>query len=118
MNSVGRIIKEKRENSGLSQNQLAKKAGISQAALSALEAETKNPSVETVFLLADALDCTVSELLGEKPAGVTMLSDRQRRLLDIFAQLNDGGKNALVALAEGMLLQDNFRQENSASSAV
>ena len=56
MNNVGLIVKAKRELIGLSQNQLAKKARISQATLSAMESETKNPNVETVFLLAEALD--------------------------------------------------------------
>ena len=118
MNHVGVIVKKLREKAGLSQNQLAKSAGVSQAALSKIESEEKNPSVETVFLLAAALDCTVSELLGEKPEGVTFLTDRQRQLLEIFQQLNDAGKNSLLALAESMLRQADFRQDGSISSAI
>ena len=118
MNHVGVIVKKLREKAGLSQNQLAKSAGISQAALSKIESEDKNPSVETVFLLADALDCTVSELLGEKPEGVTFLTDRQRQLLKIFSQMNDAGKASLLSLADSMLQQPGFRQESSMSSAL
>lgn len=118
MNPVGKIVKEKRESAGISQNQLAKNAGISQAALSKIESEEKNPSVETVYLLAHGLDCTVSELLGEKPEEATFLTGRQRALLSIFSQLNDAGKNSLLALANTMLQQPDFRQEGSMSSAM
>ena len=118
MNPVGQIVKKKREQAGLSQNMLAKKAGISQASLNALESKTNNPSVETCFLLASALECSVSELLGEKPEDVHILSDRQRQLLQIFSQLNDAGKASLLSLADSMLQQPGFRQESSISSAV
>lgn len=113
LNPVGRIVKEKREKAGLSQNQLAKKAGISQASLNALESKTNNPSVETVFLLATALDCTVSELLGEAPVNAAYLSPRQQHILDIFQQLNDAGKASLISLAESILQQPAFRQEKA-----
>ena len=111
MNSVGLFVKQKRESIGMSQNQLAKKARVSQATLSALESETKNPSVETVFLLAAALDCTVSELLGEKPAEAAFLTPRQRQLLDLFQQMNDAGKDFLITQAEQILNQPAFRQD-------
>lgn len=117
MNPVGRIVKSKREAIGISQNQLAKKAGISQASLNALESKTNNPSVETVFLLAAALDCTVSELLGEQREDVVLLSARQRALLEIFAQLNDSGKQLLLQQAESILSQPALRQDGSMSLA-
>lgn len=118
MNPVGQIVKQKREKAGLSQNALAKKAGISQASLNALESKTNNPSVETVFLLASALECSVSELLGEKQKENIFLTDRQLRLLEIFSQLNDAGKDSLLALAESILQQPALRQESSIQSVV
>ncbi len=118
MNHVGMIVKERRELIGLSQNQLAKKARISQATLSALESETKNPNVETVFLLAEALDCTVSELLGEKPADAAFITPRQQLLLDLFAQLNDAGRDFLIAQAQSIVQQPAFRQDGSINSAI
>lgn len=118
MNPVGQIVRTKREKAGLSQNALAKKAGISQASLNALEAKTNNPSVETVFLLADALECSVSELLGEKCNGEVFLSERQKYLLSIYSQLNDSGKLFLLQQAESILQQPSFRQEGSMLSAM
>lgn len=67
MSTVGDNIKRMREAANMSQNGLAKKAGIAQATLSAIERSTKNPSVETVKLLAIALGCTTADLMGESP---------------------------------------------------
>ena len=118
MSAVGENIKEKRKEKHLSQNQLAKKAGIAQATLSAIESSTKSPAVDTVEKLAAALECFVSELMGEKQEGQVFLSDRQKYLLDLFSQMNDAGKTFLVQQAESILQQPSFRQESSISSAV
>lgn len=118
MNPVGQIVKKKRELSGLSQNKLAKKAGISQASLNALESKTNNPSVETLYLLAAAFDCSVSELLGEELPGEIRLTSRQKQLLSLFDQLNDAGKDFLLNLANTVLENSDYRQEGSISSIV
>lgn len=115
MSAVGENIKEKRKEKYLSQNQLAKRAGIAQATLSAIESSTKSPAVDTVEKLAAALECPMSELLGEN-AGQVFLSDRQKYLLDLFEQLNDSGKNFLLQQAESILQQPAFRKVGSVSS--
>lgn len=58
-------IKEARKRAGLSQEELAKKTGITQAFLSEIETQTKCPSLGTAIKLARALGCTVDELIGE-----------------------------------------------------
>ena len=118
MNRVGQIVKEKRTAAGISQNKLAKMAGISQASLNALEATTSNPSVETVFLLAAALGCSVSELLGEKQLGASVLSGKEQQLLDLFQQLNDSGQDFLISQAESILAQPAFRKAGSTASVI
>lgn len=64
---IGARIKEIRKKRGLTQVQLAKKAGVSQSALSDIESQvsSKRPSATTIQLLASALGCTVAELMGE-----------------------------------------------------
>ena len=118
MNPVGRIVREEREKKGLSQNQLAKKAGIAQASLNALESKTNNPSVETLYLLANALNCTVSKLLGESGEDAAVLLPNQRALLDIYDQLNETGKSLLIAQAESILQQPALRKKDSTRSAM
>lgn len=60
---VGKNIKAKREDLNLTQDELANKVGITQAMLSQIERGTKNPSLPLGFLLAEALNCDVSELV-------------------------------------------------------
>ena len=67
MSIVGDNIKKRRKALHLSQVALAKAAGISQAAISAIEsgAITRTPYTDTITKLAAALDCTVSDLMGD-----------------------------------------------------
>ena len=58
------VIRQLREDQGLSQLALAKKAGVAQGYISALEAgEKKNPSLVILKKLARALDAPVGKLL-------------------------------------------------------
>jgi transcriptional regulator with XRE-family HTH domain len=62
MKTVGQIIKEKRENMGWSQQTLAKKTGVTSAAVSLWELNKATPNILTACDLADAFDCTLDEL--------------------------------------------------------
>jgi transcriptional regulator with XRE-family HTH domain len=58
------VIREMREEQGLSQAQLAKKAKVAQGYISDLEAGGKrNPSIDVLKRLAKALGVPVTELL-------------------------------------------------------
>jgi len=59
-------LKKKLLENGLSASALEKKAGIRPSSLqNILQGRSKNPSIEILQLSARALNCTVSELLGE-----------------------------------------------------
>jgi molybdate-binding protein/DNA-binding XRE family transcriptional regulator len=58
------FIAIRRKDCGLSQAELAKRAGIPRTSISAIESERLTPSVTTALALAVALDCTVEELFG------------------------------------------------------
>jgi transcriptional regulator with XRE-family HTH domain len=49
---------------GLSQEQLAAKAGCGQSSISWYENNTHTPLLTTVVKLADALDCTIDDLVN------------------------------------------------------
>ena len=59
------MLKRLREQKGLSQLELAKRADVAQAYISEMEAGAKkNPGIETLRKLAKALGVPVTELLG------------------------------------------------------
>lgn len=60
---VGRNIRRKRKARGIGQTELAKAVGVSQAFLSELERGTKEPSLERLQVIAEALGCRPAELL-------------------------------------------------------
>ena len=70
---VGSKIKDMMKNRGYSQLRLAKKANISQSGLSTIVNGGSSPSATTLQAIADALECSVSELMGELAPGVIPL---------------------------------------------
>jgi transcriptional regulator with XRE-family HTH domain len=62
---IGKMLKERREGLGLTREQLAKKAKVTTAYVSMMEAgKRKNPSLDVLRKLAKALGVPVTELLG------------------------------------------------------
>jgi molybdate-binding protein/DNA-binding XRE family transcriptional regulator len=57
-------VKSFRSRRGWSQDELARRAGISRAAVSAIEIERLVPSVAAALALAEALECRVEDLFG------------------------------------------------------
>lgn len=117
MSDIGHRIQKLRIQQKYSQNALAKRAGIAQATLNAIEAETKNPSVETVRLLAEALCCSVSELMGEENDN-NALSGNERRLIHAARALNDAGVEELIRYAGVLSGNLIFTEKKAASFAV
>jgi transcriptional regulator with XRE-family HTH domain len=61
---IAENIKEYMKIYNLNQVDLSKKLGIAQSAISAWLSGKKEPSILSLWLLADCFDCTVDELIG------------------------------------------------------
>ena len=62
---IARVVRERRYVSGATLGELAAESGLSKTILSRIENGHGNPSVETLFRIARALDLPLSALLGE-----------------------------------------------------
>lgn len=113
-------VKTAREEMGLTQPQLAKKAGISDGHLSKIETgKTTNPTRQTVKKLANALEVPEAYLLAFIEATdeedrddveyYMMQSPLVRKLLDIFIQLPLRDQKLLVSIAQTMAETDRPR---------
>lgn len=60
---VLRLIREERIRQGLSMNGLAKKAGLSQSMVSLLDRGLRNPTLEVLLRITNALDIDLSKLI-------------------------------------------------------
>lgn len=58
-------VKRERERLGISVSELAKRAGVAKSTLSQLEAGSGNPSLETLWALAMALNVQVTQLIAQ-----------------------------------------------------
>jgi len=56
------IIRDKRKQRGLSQEELAKKCGVSRQTVNAIENNKYDPTLALAFSLANELETTVDEL--------------------------------------------------------
>ena len=63
-NVIGASIKEARLSQNISQTELAKKIGVTHAAISYWENGVNIPNVLDCWLLADVLEITIDDLVG------------------------------------------------------
>lgn len=63
---LGAAIRARRTSLGLTLETLAEQSGVSRAMLSDIERSVKNPTIKVLSQIAEALNCTVSYLLGEQ----------------------------------------------------
>src|SRR6185436_4575987 len=70
---VGESIKRAREARGLSLSDLARQSGTAKATLSALEAGRANPTLETLWALAAALQLSLGELVDPPSPGLSVV---------------------------------------------
>jgi transcriptional regulator with XRE-family HTH domain len=63
-NIFGRNLKRLRLAAGLSQEELAARAGLHRTYISSVEGGNRNISLENIFALANALKCDPRELLA------------------------------------------------------
>jgi len=64
---LAQIIKELRKKHKMSQEELAKQAGITYSTLIKIESGANdNPTIKTMKKIADALDVSLDELTGRK----------------------------------------------------
>src|SRR6266705_4629316 len=61
-------LRRLRRSGGLSAVELARRAGLARATLTQLEAGGGNPTLETLYALANALDAPLAELIAEPKA--------------------------------------------------
>lgn len=63
------FLRERRQFLGLTQDELAERAGLSKPFISQLERGVRQYTQETLELLADALECDTSSLIRQRPTG-------------------------------------------------
>ena len=101
-------IRRERERLGLSVTELARRAGIAKSTLSQLETGNGNPSLETLWALAMALDVPVSRLISQPRQhvqviraneGVTTVSEHANYAATLLATCPPGPQRGISRLS-------------------
>jgi transcriptional regulator with XRE-family HTH domain len=74
-------LREQRKRRGMSLDQLAQLTGVSRAALSQIETRKTNPTIGVLWKIASGVGIAFSDLVGEAPAGLSVLRHGESQLL-------------------------------------
>lgn len=96
---VGKRITNLRATKGLTTTALAHKAGLAQSHLRDIELGNKNPTVETVSYICEALDISLAEFFSEELEN----SLAEDEVLRIIYRLNKPQKDALLLFLKSLL---------------
>jgi transcriptional regulator with XRE-family HTH domain len=94
---IARSIRAHRQARGLTVAALAAKAGLSKTSLSTIEAGLGNPSIETLWRLASAMDVPLGGILGQEEPPPTRIIRADDTVPVEFAS----GMSAWLLLGEG-----------------
>ncbi len=97
-------IKELREESGMTQKELASRIGNLQRNVSNWENGISEPDCKTLIDIADTFDVTLDELLGrEKNYGKNFIKDDDREISIKMRKLTPAQKNAVLRLIDAII---------------
>ena len=107
-------IKRIRKDRGLSQVELAERAGLSRGAIQGYESGKFTPKPPTALLIAGALECSVIDLYGVKEnkelnAALKALQKTESEIAALEADINERGYPRVAGL--GVLI-DHFKKLN------
>lgn len=82
MSNIGSKIKQFRENTHLSQYELADKVGVSQKAVSAWETGRAEPGLDTAAKIAKVLGVPIQSLVLDEQSDVMTLTEEEKFFID------------------------------------
>lgn len=84
---IGKSIKDKRKSKKLGQEELAKVISLSRSSLSNIEIGKHQPSIYTIYEIAVALECALTDLLPSIEVYESSTSPIDEQFKDIFNSL-------------------------------
>ena len=117
--SIGSRIKERREQLGITQVELAAMIGVTKGAIGNYETDANSPKASIMYKVFDALKCDANyiyqdEILKTKNAP----SGKDEALLNMFHKLNDEGKEQLLDFADSLVRSGKFGEKDSKTKVV
>lgn len=117
-------LKQMRELKGWSQEELAKRLGVSRSKIGNYEQGTREPGFEDLEAIADIFNCTIAFLIEKDRLGpedlydvreVAYLNNEESILLDKYRKLNFVGKKELDRYSDYIMTRPEYRTESESS---
>ena len=103
MADISTNIKRLREQSGMTQEELAKRIGKTRAAISQYENGISLPRMGTVEDLAEVFGVSKAELVSSYHYAIVQLDEsRESRLLEVFRKLDEEKQEQLIRIASSL----------------
>lgn len=103
--SIGSRMKERREELGMTQTQLAEKIGVTKGAIGNYETDANSPKASIMYKIFEALQCDANFLYQDEmfDAASVVLPAGEREILKSYRQLNDEGQEKLIDYADDLV---------------
>lgn len=101
--TTGELIKQARKQRNMSQKELAEKLGVSASMIGQYENDLRNPKLETIQRIANALEVDPYSLMDFDTATAALedrINNKSKDLLAAFDQLNPEGQQKAVERVE------------------
>jgi len=94
-------IKIRLKRKKMTQNELARRAGLSKSGMSTIATGAYDPRLSNLIAIARVLDCSVGELLGETTSQTSKyVTDAEWHLLETWRTSDEVGREDALALLE------------------
>ena len=100
--SIGSRIKERREELGITQVQLADMLGVSKGAIGNYETDSNSPKASIMYKVFEALKCDANYLYQDELT-IYETPEKETRLLKSFRRLNDEGQDKTIEYVDDLL---------------
>lgn len=108
--SIGTRIKERREELGITQVELAARLGVSKGAIGNYETDANSPKASIMYKIFDILQCDANYLYQDEVGTLesNMPPADERMLVSLYRKLNDEGKAKLVDYADDLVKSEKY----------
>ena len=114
--SIGSRIKERREELGITQIELATRLGVSKGAIGNYETDANSPKASIMYKIFDILQCDANYLyqdeIGERETIVP--PKNERTILSLIRQLNVEGQEKLIDYADDLVRSGKYKKDDPA----
>ena len=108
--SIGERIKERREELGITQIQLAELIGVTKGAIGNYETDANSPKASIMYKVFEALQCDANYIFQDEMKNKNALAEADRALLRKFHLLNEEGQEKLVDYADDLVKSEKYKK--------